>query len=47
MVIYLAQGVNVCSADANAIQSSLASLKSTAILPFWCRLTQLVLENRP
>jgi len=27
--------------------SSLASFKSTLVLPFWYRLTQVVLENRP
>jgi len=34
-------------ADATAILSSLASLKSRMVLPFWCRLTQVVLEKRP
>jgi len=27
--------------------SSLASLKSRMIYPFWCQLTQVVLEKRP
>ena len=27
--------------------SSLASFKSGLVLPFWCRLTQVVLEKRP
>jgi len=34
-------------ADATATPSSLASLKSRMVLPFWCRLTQVVLEKRP
>jgi len=34
-------------ADATAISSSLASLKSRMVWPFWCRLTQVVLEKRP
>jgi len=36
-------------ADATATLSSLASLKSRMVLPFWCRLkpTQVVLEKRP
>jgi len=36
-------------ADATASQkpSSLASFKSRLVLPFWCWLTQAVLENRP
>jgi len=29
------------------IPSSLASLKSTLVLPFWYRFTQAVLEKRP
>jgi len=32
--------------DATATPSSLASLKSRFVLPFWCRITQVVLENR-
>jgi len=32
-------------ADATATPSSLASLKSRLVLPFWCRLTQVVLER--
>ena len=38
------------SADATAIPqlpSSLASLKSRLVLPFWYRFTQVVLEKRP
>ena len=27
--------------------SSLASFKHRLVLPFWCRLTQVVLEKRP
>jgi len=34
-------------ADATATPSSLASLKSRMVEPFWCRLTQVVPENRP
>jgi len=34
-------------ADATATRSSLASLKSRMVLPFWWRLTQIVLGNRP
>jgi len=37
-------------ADATAIPkppSSLASVKSRLVLPFWYRLTQVVLEKRP
>jgi len=34
-------------ADATATASSLASLKSRMVLPFLCRLTQVVLEKRP
>jgi len=34
-------------ADATATLSSLASLKSRLVLPFWCQLTQVVLEERP
>jgi len=33
-------------ADATATPSSLASLKSRIVLPFWYRLTQIVLEKR-
>ena len=33
--------------DATATRSSLASLKSRMVWPFWCRLTQAVLEKRP
>jgi len=33
--------------DATATLSSLASLKSRLVSPFWCRLTQVVLEERP
>jgi len=32
-------------ADATATPLSLALLKSTVVLPFWCRLTQVVLEK--
>jgi len=32
-------------ADATATPSSLASLKSRTVLPFWCRLLQVVLEK--
>jgi len=32
-------------ADATATSSSLASLKSRMVSPFWCRLTQVVLER--
>jgi len=35
------------SADAFVSPSSLASLKSRMVLPFWCQLTQVVLEKRP
>jgi len=34
-------------ADATAIPSSHAALKSRMVLPFWCRLTEIVLESRP
>jgi len=34
------------AADAKAT-SSLASLKSGTVLPFWCPFTQVVLEKRP
>jgi len=34
-------------ADANDTKPSLVSLKSKLALPFWCRLTQAVLEKRP
>jgi len=34
-------------ADATATRSSLASLKSRLVWPFWCRLTQVVLVKRP
>jgi len=34
-------------ADATAIPSSLAPAKSRLVLPFWCRLTQIVLQKRP
>ena len=34
-------------ADATATKSYLAAIKSRLVLPFWCRLTQVVLENRP
>ena len=49
MVICQEQGANDLQngpADATATQSSLASLKSRLVLPFWCRLTQVVLEKR-
>jgi len=48
VVICLEQGANDLhngSADANATPSSLASLKSRVLLPFWCRLTQVALEK--
>jgi len=32
---------------ATATPSALAALKSTMVLPFWCRLTQIELEKRP
>jgi len=35
------------SADATATLSSLVSLKSKLVWPFWCQLTQVVLEQRP
>jgi len=34
-------------ADATVTPSSLASLKSRMVWPFWCRLTQVILEKRP
>jgi len=34
-------------ADASVTPSDLASLKSRMVLPFWCWLTQVVLEKRP
>jgi len=34
-------------ADVTATLSSLASLKSRLVLPFWCRSTQVVPEKRP
>ena len=34
-------------ADATVTLSSLASLESTLAKPFWCQLTQVVLEKRP
>jgi len=37
----------VHTADATATPSSLASLKCRWVKPFWCRLTQVVLEKRP
>jgi len=33
-------------ADATATPSSLASLKSRLVVPFWCCLTQVILETR-
>jgi len=33
-------------ADATVTPSSLASLKSRIVQPFWCRLTQVVLEKQ-
>ena len=33
-------------ADASAIPSSLGSLKSRMVSPFWCQLTQVVLEKK-
>ena len=52
MAICLAQSANhlyACNgpADSNATTSSLASLKSRMVLPFWCRLTWVVLERGP
>jgi len=32
-------------ADATATLSSLAPVKSRMVLPFWCRLTQVILEK--
>jgi len=40
------QIISYCPADATASLSSLASLKSTSVQPFWCWLTQVVLEKR-
>jgi len=34
------------SADATATPSSLSSVKSRIVLPFWYQLTQVVLEKR-
>jgi len=34
-------------ADATPTPLSLASLKSRMVLPFWCWLTEVVLEKRP
>ena len=34
------------AADATATPSSLATLKLKMIVPFWCQLTQVVLEKR-
>jgi len=34
-------------ADATATLSSLASLKSRLVEPFWCQITQVVVEKRP
>jgi len=34
-------------ADATATPLSLASLISRMVSPFWCRLTEVVLEKRP
>ena len=34
----------MCATDTT---SSLASVKSKMVLPFWCRLTQVVPEKRP
>ena len=34
-------------ADATATPSSLASLKTRMLIPFWCQLTQVVVEKRP
>ena len=47
MVICLVQGADKLdmTADATATQSSLASLKSRMVLPFWYRLIQVVLEK--
>jgi len=34
-------------ADATATPSSFAPVKSRMVLPFWCQLTQVVLEKKP
>ena len=50
MVICLERGANDLHngpTDATATPSSLASLKSRLVLPFWYRRTQVVLEKRP
>jgi len=51
MVIYLERGAGCLQwSDATAIPktpSYLASFKSRLVLPFWYRLTQVVLKKRP
>jgi len=50
VVICLERGANDLHngpTDATATPSSLASLKSRLVLPFWYRRTQVVLEKRP
>jgi len=37
----------ICIWSSHCHQSSLASLKSRMVLPFWCRLTQVAVEKRP
>jgi len=46
VVICLEQSA-ICIYDATANPSYLASLKARMVLPFWCQLTQVVLEKRP
>jgi len=50
MVICLKQGANdlhMVQLMPVSLRSPLASLKSRMVLPFWCQLTQAVLEKRP
>jgi len=49
MVISLSEMQMICiwSSDATATLSSLVSLKSRLVSPFWCWLTRVFLENKP
>ena len=51
MVICLERGANDLHnygpADATGTWSSIVSLKSRTVLPYWCQRTQVVLERRP
>jgi len=50
MIICLEQGAHglqMVPADAIATPSSLASLKPSLVEPFWCQLTQVVVDKMP